>query len=114
MKDKVTEIFVRVDDFCIECESEIKQHTLTNGRKRTRNRKSKLSESEIISILILFHQGGFRNFKHFYLFYVCKHLTDEFPELVSYNRFIELQPRCAIAFMLFVKMHREMYRDQLH
>ena len=71
MKDKVTEIFVKVDDFCLECESEIKRHLITSNQHKTRNRQSRLSESEIISILILFHQGGFRNFKHFYLFYVC-------------------------------------------
>lgn len=30
------------------------------------------------------------------------HLKDEFPGLVSYNRFIELSHRCAVAFMLFL------------
>lgn len=104
MKDKVTEIFVKVDDFCIECEQEIQKHLIESGAFKTRNRKARLSESEIITILIGFHSGCFRNFKHYYLNYVCKHLKDEFPDLVSYNRFVELQSRCGIAFMLFVKM----------
>src|SRR5690606_26216670 len=104
MKDKITEIFVTVDDFCIECEQEIRAHLLSSNSHKSRNRASRLSQAEIISILILFQRGGFRNFKHYYLFYVCKHLNNEFPDLVSYNRFIELQSRCAIPFMLFIKM----------
>lgn len=101
MKDKVTEIFVKVDDFCIECEEKLQKHRIQGENKR--NRKTRMSESEIISILILFHYGCFRNFKHFYLNYVCVHLRAEFPNLVSYNRFIELQSRCSIPFMLFIK-----------
>lgn len=104
MKDKITEIFVKVDDFCIECQEEIQKHLIESVAVKTRNRKARLSESEIITILIGFHSGCFRNFKHYYLNYVCKHLKNEFPDLVSYNRFVELQSRCGIAFMLFVKM----------
>lgn len=103
MRNKVIEIFVKVDDFCIECESEIQKHLIESGQVKQRNRKPRLSESEIIAIQILFHYGSFRNFKHFYIHYVQVHLQDLFPGLVSYNRFIELQQRCAIPFMLFVK-----------
>lgn len=103
MKDKVIEIFVKVDDFCIECKEELQKHRIQGENKR--NCKTRISESEIISIQILFHYGSFRNFKHFYINYVCVHLTQEFPNLVSYNRFIELQSRCSIPFMLFIKTH---------
>ena len=102
-KDKIIEIFVSVDDFCLEFEHEIKKHLLEGNLQARRNRKSRLSNSEIITIQILFHFGAFRNFKHFYINYVCKHMNAEFPDLVSYNRFIELQPKCSIAFMLYVK-----------
>ena len=105
MKDKVIEIFVKVDDFCIECESEIRKHRIENKVQKVRNRKTGLSDSEVITILIIFHTGGFRNFKHFYLNYVCKHMLGEFPQVVSYSRFVTLQSRCGIPFMLFVKMH---------
>jgi hypothetical protein len=100
---KVAEIFVKVDDFCNEFELEFKKHVLpaTDGIKK-RNRKATLSDSEIITILIAFHGGQFRNFKHFYTHYVCVHLRDCFPNVVSYNRFIELSHRCAIPFMMFL------------
>ena len=42
-------------------------------------------------ILIRFHSGGFRCFKHYYKEYVCKYLKKLFPRLVSYNRLVELE-----------------------
>lgn len=105
LQDKITEIFMKVDDFCNEFKNEFsKMETskLESGKK-TRNRPSSLCDSEVISLLIAFHSGQFRNFKHFYLNYCCVHLKSEFPQLVSYNRFIELSHRHAIAFMLFIQ-----------
>lgn len=101
--DKIIEIFISVDDFCLEFEQEIKKHLLESQSAPRRNRSSRLTDSEIITIQILFHFGSFRNFKYFYLYYVSRHMTDLFPNLVSYNRFIELQSKCSIAFMLYVK-----------
>jgi len=102
-KDKVAEIFVKVDDFCNHFEDEFKKHSLPPAiGTKIRNRKTTLSDSEVITILIAFHGGQFRNFKHFYCSYVCHHLRDCFPDVVSYNRFIELSHRCAVPFMLFL------------
>jgi len=102
-KDKVAEIFVNVDDFCKHFEDEFKKQSLPPAfGTQTRNRKTTLSDSEVITILIAFHGGQFRNFKHFYCHYVCPHLRDCFPDVVSYNRFIDLSHRCAIPFMLFL------------
>jgi len=101
--DKVAEIFVKVDDFCNEFENEFKKHILPAPQgTKTRNRKTTLTDSEVISILIAFQGGQFRNFKHFYCSYVCQHLRDCFPDVVSYNRFIELSHRCAVPFMMFL------------
>lgn len=102
-KDKVTQIFVSVDDFCLEFEKPIQQSLISEGSGiERRNRKAGLCDSEIITLLISFHSGGFRNFKFFYTQYACVYLKEEFPGLVSYNRFIELSHRCAAAFMLFL------------
>ena len=103
LQDKIIEIFFHADNFCKEFEKEIRQKQLiSSSEKASRKRKAGLSDSEIISIQIAFHSGQFKNFKHFYLNYVSVHLTKDFPGLVSYNRFIELSHRCAIAFMLFL------------
>ena len=104
-KDKIIEIFVPADDFCISFAEYIKQFRLENAPAVHRNRKASLTDSEIISILIFFHYGSFINFKHYYNHYVKEHLRDYFPGLVSYNRFIELQQRVAVPMMLFLKMN---------
>lgn len=103
LRDKIIEIFINADDFCKVFEKEINQKQIeqfSNSKKR--NRKAGLSESEIITLLIAFHSGQFKNFKHFYMHYVSVYLKSDFPRLVSYNRFIELSHRSAIAFMLFI------------
>ena len=68
-----------------------------------RIRKSNLSISEVITIQVLFHISGYRNFKTFYLDYVCKFLTKEFPNLVSYNRMVELKSSSFIPMMIYLK-----------
>lgn len=103
LQDKIIEIFITTDDFCKNFEDEIKQKQIrTSDEVHLRNRKAGLCESEIITLLISFHSGQFKNFKHFYLHYVSVHLKSDFPGLVSYNRFVELSHRSALAFMLFL------------
>jgi hypothetical protein len=85
---KITEIYCSIDDFCKEFIPLLEKHLIGKGKRR--KRKSNLSLSEVMSIQVLFHLSGFRNFKTFYLGYVCKHLRGYFPDLVSYNRMVEL------------------------
>ena len=53
--NKITEIFCLVDEFCLSFEKTIQKHLIGNKPKRT----PKMSCSEVISIMILFHLGGF-------------------------------------------------------
>ena len=95
-KDKVTEIFCIIDEFCknldVELQKNLRLEAPADG-KRHRNRKCSLSDSEIMTILVCYHFGMFANFKHYYLFYIKSHIKDCFPDAVSYNRFVELMPR---------------------
>ena len=89
--NKTVEIYYLVDEFLKEYDAVIKSHSLEEGApKNRRNRKFTRSNSEIMTILILFHSSSFRNLKHFYLF-VRTHMQKDFPHTVSYNRFVELQ-----------------------
>lgn len=83
---KVTEIFCIVDEFCKEYSEVIDRSLIGNKPKRP----PVMSQSEIITIAVIFQLSGFRCFKHFYLFYVKTHMKDDFPDTVSYNRFTEL------------------------
>ena len=62
-----------------------------------------MSQSEVMTILILFHISSVKNLKAFYKDYVQKHLNNEFPNTVSYNRFVELQKKKSVALAVFVK-----------
>ncbi len=100
-KDKVTEIFVSVDDFCKEFGSFLNNKLI--GRPKLRNRPSKLSMSEVMTIQIAFHHSGYRTFKDFYLGYVCVHLRDLFPRTVSYNRMTELVSGSMLHLFAYLK-----------
>lgn len=102
-KDKISEIFCIVDDFCKEFDEEIAKNTLEAGGKPRRKRKRRMADSEMITILIAFHFNTFRNFKHYYL--VISHVwKEEFPTIVSYNRFLELEARVAVPLMMFLQL----------
>jgi transposase len=103
--DSLTELYCLLDDFCRVFEPGWKHHLLARGAKR-RQRPSMLSLAELMTLAILFHELRFRQFKSFYLGYVCRHLRAEFPTLPSYQRCVELLPRCVAplaAFFMLVK-----------
>jgi late competence protein required for DNA uptake (superfamily II DNA/RNA helicase) len=101
---KVTDIYLIIDEFFKEFDKTIKEHSLSGEQTNKRNRKFTMSESEVMTILILFHSASFKNLKSFYLFYVQKHMQRDFPRTVSYNRFIELQRKVCVPLAIFVKM----------
>lgn len=83
------ELFVRVDDFCQTFLPVWEAKQLEDGSKK-RLRRGQLRMSEIMTIIIHFHQSQYRNFKAYYTEHVCQHLRSEFPKLVSYERFVVL------------------------
>jgi len=95
------ELFCDVDDFCLVVEPLLQQRLLEGGLRR-RNRKGRMTASEIMTILIAFHQSNFRDFKHFYQMLAVRHRA-EFPDLVSYNRFVELMPTVILLLCAYLK-----------
>ena len=63
-----------------------------------------MSLSEVMTVLIHFHQSHCRDFKAFYTQHVCKHMRSEFPALVSYTRFVELIPSALPAMCLCLRV----------
>ena len=93
---EIVALFCDLDDFCQRFEPWMQRQMLSNRRRR----QPTMHLSEVMTIVVLFHLQGYRTFKQFYLEHVCVHLRPEFPHLVSYNRFVELQrdalvPLCA-------------------
>ncbi len=97
--NKITDIFCVVDESCKDFDETTAPFLLGKPSKRP----PVMSKSEVISICPLFHLSGFRCFKHFYMFYVQKHMQREYPKTVSYNRFVELSQSVLMPMSIFLK-----------
>lgn len=95
------ELFCDVDDFVANVEPHWKATQLPDGKQR--ERAGQLCQSEVMTILIHFHQSHYRTFKAYYTDYVQVHLTSEFPHLVSYTRFVALIPRMVIPMLAYLQ-----------
>lgn len=96
------ELFCHVDDFWQAFAPQWEQELLASGLRQRRRRKQ-LCESEVMTLVIHFHQTRHRDFKTYYIGYVQQHLRAEFPHLVSYNRFVELMPTILIPLCAYLR-----------
>ena len=96
------ELFCAVDDFWQAFAPAWQQKLLTSGQ-RQRLRARDLSESEMMTIVIHFHQARYRDFKTYYTEYVQVYLRREFPKLISYERFIQLLPSILEPLCVFLR-----------
>jgi DDE family transposase len=95
------ELFCAVDDFLLSFESKWNANQLQEGKQR--ERAGQLCPSEVMTILIHFHQSHYRTFKAYYTEHVQVHLTSEFPQLVSYARFVALIPRMLLPLLAYLQ-----------
>ena len=98
----LVELFVAVDDFCQAFLPQFEGCLLQSGVIR-RSRARSLSISEIMTILIYFHQSQYRDFKAYYCEYVLPYLRAEFPGLVSYTRFVDFVPSALIPLCAYLR-----------
>ena len=99
----IIEIFCFLDEFCKYFEPELKKRAISTSGKLHWNRPGRMSDSEIMTILVLFHTSRFRDLKSFYLGYICQHMRKEFPHVISYNRFVERQAKVGLHLLLFFR-----------
>jgi transposase len=99
------ELFCHVDDFWLAFAPTWNQTLLHSGQIK-RQRRGQLVESEIMTILIHFHQSHYRDFKAFYIGHVLAHLRPDFPRLVSYSRFVSLIPSVLIPLAAYLETRR--------
>lgn len=95
-------VFCDIDDFRFVFEPRRHQQLLSAG-ERHRRRSSSLALSEVMTIIVLFHASGYRDFKTFYTQHVQKHLLSAFPRLTSYNRFVELMRDALIPLSAYLE-----------
>ncbi len=69
MKKDITALFCFVDDFCKVADQWISQSFLPITNKKP-TRKPEISYSELLTIVLLYHQSPYKNFKYFYMSYL--------------------------------------------
>ena len=93
--NKLVETYCDVDDFCQLFIPHWQRILLENGEMK-RNRACRLSPAEVMTIIIHFHQSHYRDFKNYYLNYVCRQLKPYFPELLCCTHFLALMPSVVV------------------
>jgi transposase len=102
MRFSLEKLFCDVDDFCQRFEPQWRNQLL-EGNPRRRDRARSLCLSESLTVVIAFHQVGYRTFKQVYLEHVCVYWRRAFPGLVSYHRFIEWLPSLVLPLCVYLK-----------
>lgn len=104
MLDRLVEIFCQIDDFCKDFFPQWEAYMVSEGNNCSkRGPQSGLVESEIMTILVLYHRSHFKHFKVFYEGVILQWLHPAFPGAPSYQRFIELLPRVSVPMMMFMQ-----------
>jgi hypothetical protein len=69
---------------------------------KQRNRGYKMSLDEQLTVVIMYHSSYAKNFKYFYKTCIEYIHKDDFPNALSYNRFIALMPRLFMPLNILV------------
>ena len=101
--DKLVQIFVSCDDFHKLFEQFLQTKAIADAESNAAARNCRLSQSEIMTIVIFYHLSGFKCFKYYYEHCILKTWKSYFPDAVSYNRFIEVKKEVNMA--LFFCIH---------
>jgi len=96
----ITALYCCLDDFCKVFE-DWEAHRLIPS-EQTRQRRGKLSRSEMLFIMVLFHLSPFKHFKAFYHYGIGQQHRACFGDLPHYNRFVSLMPRLFAPLMVLL------------
>jgi hypothetical protein len=100
----LTVLFCNVDDFAKSFQGKESNITITTGKSK-RGGVPRMFLSELMTIIIAYHASGFKNFKAYY-FYLREHKRSEFPQILSYTRFIEWIPYCLIPLCSYLNSRK--------
>lgn len=102
-EEKLIHIFILLDDFCKAFRSWQISRQMGEATKKT-GCSPRLTESEILAILVYYHYSGYKCFAYYYNDMVLEGvLGSYFPNAVSYNRFVELIPNQLALLYMFLK-----------
>jgi Transposase DDE domain len=104
MFDRLVEAFCRFDDFCQAFGPHWQARLLREEAQPAKKRgpQAGLADSEIMTILVLYHSSHFRHFKAFYEGVVLTLLRSAFPKAPCYARFIALTHHVWVPLRVFL------------
>ena len=103
----LTTVFCEVDDFCKKFDFHWEEQLKLTAICGEKISGSRLNVSEVMTIALAFvAASGYRTFKDFYTLLVLSCWREAFPNLVSYNRFVELMPRSLMSPCCFLDCRR--------
>jgi Transposase DDE domain len=104
MFDRLVEDFCQFDDFCQAFGPLWDARRLRQGTQPAKKRgpPAGLADSEIMTILVLYHRSQFRHFKAFYEGVVLTLLRSAFPKAPCYARFIALTNHVWVPLTVFL------------
>lgn len=97
-EEKLIEIYCRVDDL----HKAYRRYYFDKTGQYLTSIRSRMSESEVITILICYHLSGYKNFEYYYRDQILKHNKTDFPDAVSYERFVQLQTKSIDLLSLYL------------
>ena len=101
MKYDIVALYVCIDDFS-KIYEEWEQKKLI-GATKNRKREGKLSMSEKLLIVVLYHLEGFKNFKYYYKYAVEIKYKSLFKEVLCYDRFIQIMPNLLLPLSILLQ-----------
>lgn len=100
---KLVEIYFDCDEFC----KTFAYWQQIYGYRIGKPNNSRMSDSEIMTVLVCYHLSGKKCFKYFYQNQVVRHMGREFPSLLSYSRFVEVIPTVCHHLIAYVSGWRK-------
>jgi hypothetical protein len=105
MDVNTVEIYFMADEFGRKFDEVSEGHLpAENNGKRHGKRRFTMSDSEVMTVMILFRPKQFRNPKALYTQYIQVHCREDFPQTVGYNRFVELRQKTVVKRALLLQL----------
>ena len=102
---EIIELFCMIDDFTKRFNDMCNLKQIAYTKPKIRNRKSRTTLSEVMTILVSFHRSNYRTFKHFFIRECKKTWRHLFPHLVGYSQFIRLVQEAFFPLFCFTQEH---------
>lgn len=94
MRYNINAIYFLVDEFCKIYQQWQKARLISCNQIRIRAHK--MSLSEMLTVMVLYHLSPCREFKSFYHYFLLTKHRRDFGNFLSYNRFVSLMPQLLV------------------